>query len=258
MMTSNRLRYRFASTRYALRRWLDGFAYLPHQLSYHMRQITLLEACQLAGLSDKRALRANAAIPPKAIQRLAKAKAQKLSMRAYHSRQHIAQVIIAAGLLAEAARIKQAERDLLIVAALIHDFHHLGKRRNKGAYWQEQLSAKKALPLILRAGGDGRLYRSLYQLILATSPKAERAQLNSQKITCLPLLLDADLFASLFSSKGQVDSLTALLKYEEGLSSSVTNLRDNFMAHCHEQGFASPVSQRLHEALGPHHTYFAR
>ena len=257
VMKSHRLKYRFASMRYAKQRWPDGFAYLPHQLSPHMAQISLLDCCQMAGLSSARSLRHRSAIPFKAVAHLAKSKSQRLSGNAYHSCQHIAQVIIAAGLLAEAASLTQAERDLVILAALVHDYGHLGRRRDPKAFWQERRSANMALPCLQRYGADGRLYRSLYAMILATSPAADKHKRIQPSMAGLPLLLDADLFASLFSSKKQVDALTGLLKYEDRITTDRSALRDKFMAHCAQQGFASSVSALLHQALRPNHTYFA-
>ena len=54
-------------------------------------------------------------------------------------------------------------------------------------------------------------------MIMATSPMApdDRADIKGNDI--LSLLLDADLFASLFLPKKQVDQLTAKLKFEDRL-----------------------------------------
>ena len=82
-------------------------------------------------------------ISSQAVKSLAHAQDNVMSRHPYHNKAHIGQVIIAAGLLADKASLPQIDRDLLIIAALIHDFHHLGRLRCHEAFWQETKSFKQ-------------------------------------------------------------------------------------------------------------------
>lgn len=257
-MRNRRLTYRFASYRYAHRRWPHGRALMPSQLSPEIGQLSLYDCCLMAGLSAPRVTRHHTGISHQAIKRVAKAQSRLMRTNAYHNHAHIRQVILAAGLLAEEAALSQTERDIVIVAALIHDFGHMGAKRHKTPLWQETLSCDKALPHLIRGGMDSRLAGLFYEMILATSPKAEAYRNNGPSDDILSVLLDADLFASLFLSKRVVDRLTAQLKYEDRLTISVAELRDNFLAICQAKGLSSLAGQALHERLSPQMTYFQR
>ena len=88
---------------------------------------------------------------------------------------------------------------------------------------------------------------------MATNPKSAADQPACQ-ITSL--LLDADLFGSLFLPKIAVDKMTKSLRFEEGLCLDYKELLANFLAHCAIKGFASPITAKLHAALPAHITYF--
>ena len=195
---SIRLKYRYAKRSYASRRWPVTLRLLPSQTSPEITQQGLYECCLMAGLSQPKVTRQKTGISHKAIKAIAADRQAIMRLNSYHNQQHIAQVILAAGLLADYAQITQIERDLLIVAALIHDFAHLGRFRNRKAMWQERQSVTKAMPILLRHGCDSRLVTLFEEMILATSPahKGQEADIKDNDI--LSLLLDADLFASLF------------------------------------------------------------
>ncbi len=255
-MRARRLRYRFANRGYALRRWPSSRAMLPTQNSYEMRQLTLMDCCKLAGLSSPQISRTKAGISHKAMRIVAGAQERMMRRNAYHNPAHIGQVIIAAGLLADVAEIGQVERDILLLAALIHDYGHLGGLRAKQALWQEESSCKRALPLLVRGGIDSRLCGVLHEMVLATSPAAmaQRPSLKGNDI--LSLLLDADLYASLYLSHWDVDRLTGALKYEDSLTIERTALRERFLRACHERGLASLAGGDLHQRLRADMTYF--
>ena len=255
-MRARRLRYRFTNRSYALRRWPHSRAMLPTQTSAEMRQLSLLDCCRIAGLSTPKISRTAAGISHKAIQNVARAQERLMRRNAYHNPAHIGQVIIAAGLLADSAELGQIERDVLILAALIHDYGHLGAVRSKQALWQEASSCKRAIPILVRGGMDSRLCGLLREMVLATSPavKPEGASLKGNDI--LSLLLDADLFASLFLPHAIVDALTGALKYEDRLTIERSALRENFLTSCQNRGFASLAAAELHQRLQAGMTYF--
>ncbi len=263
-MRNTRLHHRFTSVFYARNRWPHSRAMLPSQTSAEMRQLSLYECCLMAGLSAPSLTRHNTGISHNAIKKVAKAQSRLMRLNAYHNQAHICQVIIAAGLLADEASISQVERDILIVAALIHDFGHRGAKRNKTPFWQEIFSCDKALPLLIRGGMDSRLVGLFYEMVLATSPQADadtakgqgQGQNKQQGDDIISLLADADLFASLFGAKRDVDKLTGQLKFEERLTMPMADLRDGFLASCKAKGLSSLAGQALHDRLGTNMTYF--
>ena len=93
-------------------------------------------------------------------------------------------------------------------------------------------------------------------MVAATSPAEPVSETRHKGNDILSLLLDADLFASLFLPKRDVDRLTAQLKDEERLTVSHEALRDGFLDKCRNSGFASLAGQKLHNALAAHMTYF--
>lgn len=259
-MRNRRLQHRFTSVSYARNRWPHSRAMLPSQTSAEMRQLSLYECCLMAGLSAPSFTRHHTGISHNAIKKVAKAQSRLMRLNAYHNQAHICQVIIAAGLLADEASISQVERDILIVAALMHDFGHQGAKRNKTPFWQEVYSCDKALPLLIRGGMDSRLVGLFYEMVLATSPQADadtvQIQGKQQGDDIISLLADADLFASLFGTKRDVDKLTAQLKFEERLTMPMADLRDGFLAACKAKGLSSLAGQALHDRLGTNMTYF--
>ena len=255
-MKSRRLRYRFASRRYASRRLTSGLSLLPTQTAREMAQIDLYECCQIAGLSQPRALRYQTGISAQAVKQLAEAQDGLMRRHPYHNQAHIGQVIIAAGLLADKASLPQIKRDILILAALMHDFLHLGRLRHHEPFWQEARSFQGAMHKAMRHHIDIRLTSLFHQMIMATSLHSAPEPASLKRNDILSLLLDADLFASLFLPKKQVDKLTAALKFEDRLTQPHATLRDNFITHCEKNGLASLAAQSWHEALPAHHTYF--
>ena len=104
--------------------------------------------------------------------------------------------------------------------------------------------------------------------MLATSPQADadtakahgkghgKGQSKQQGDDIISLLADADLFASLFGAKRDVDKLTGQLKFEERLTMPMADLRDGFLASCKVKGLSSLAGQALHDRLGTNMTYF--
>ena len=243
-LQSRRLRYKYPKLGYVLSRWPAGLYLLPKQTDPQIEQVPLDAIASYAGLSKLTSLKHRTGFSK-----------QRLSLNAYHSLSHIKQVIVASGLLAKASDLPQRDTDRLMMAALIHDYRHLGRRRPNISGWQEAASLRQALPLFQKHGLSGQNYQLLHRLIMATNPKA-RSDHASCQITSL--LLDADLFGSLFLPKIAVDTMTKSLRFEEGLCLDHKALLENFLAHCAMKGFASPVTAKLHAALPAHITYFDR
>ena len=254
-LQSRRLRYKYPKLGYVLSRWPAGLYLLPKQTDPQIEQVPLDAIASYAGLSKLTSLKHRTGFSKQAFRHLTKPLQQRLSLNAYHSLSHIKQVIVASGLLAKASDLPQRDTDRLMMAALIHDYRHLGRRRPNISGWQEAASLRQALPIFQKYGLSGQNYQLLHRLIMATNPKA-RSDHASCQITSL--LLDADLFGSLFLPKIAVDTMTKSLRFEEGLCLDHKALLENFLAHCAMKGFASPVTAKLHAALPAHITYFDR
>ena len=252
-MQSRRLRYKYPKLGYVLSRWPAGLYLLPKQTDPQLEQISLGALASYAGLSKPTALKHRTGFSKQAFRYLTRPSGQRLALNAYHNLSHIKQVIVASGLLATASDLRQSDTDKLMMAALIHDYRHLGRRRPKISGWQEAASLRQALPIFQKYGLSGQNYQLTHRLIMATNPKAA-ADHSACQITSL--LLDADLFGSLFLPKIAVDKMTKSLRFEEGLCLDYKELLENFLAHCAIRGFASPVTAKLHGALPAHITYF--
>ena len=255
-MLPKRLKYRFANRAYASRRWPHSRSLLPVQTSSELSQISLQQCCQIAGLSSPRQLRRLTGISYQAITLLSDRQTKRMRCNAYHNKAHVAQVILAAGVLADSAAISQTERDILLISALIHDYEHLGKWRHRVDYWQEVFSCDKAIPVLMRYGMDSRLSALFYDMICCTSPQANLQAPSVKGNDILSLLLDADLYGSLFLSRAIVDQLTAQLKYEDRMVISRKTLQDRFLEACERKGLASAAGAQLHAKLRPSQTYF--
>ena len=234
---------------YVSRRWPTSLLSVPHQLSPIWRRLSLMEAMKWAGLSSSGCLRASG-IPFEAVVQLCQWHDRRNHANPYHNKAHTAQVICAAGLLADKAGIGRQERDVLLVAALIHDFKHLGRWRSRAAYWQEQASLTQAFALLMKGGIDRRLLPKLTDMVLATSPVHDRT-LSPRSDDSAALLLDADLFASLFLPEPLVRRLTATVKFEDRLPLSLEDMLSYFLDKCRAHGFASHAGASLYAALPP-------
>lgn len=239
---------------YYLRRWPVSLSFLPNQTSADITRMSLLSCCEWAGLSSPSRLRLSG-ISYQGVRRLAQAQEKKGRCNAYHNRNHIAGVIIAAGLLAKKANLSQIQTDHLIIAALMHDFGHLGHFRNKAAFWQERKSWQQAMAILQRAGCDGRLSKLFYQWVMATSPVAKHDEFAGKDIIA-SLLVDADLFASLFLAKPKVRRLSQSVRIEERLCVDLETFIRQFITQCEVNGLASKAAQELHALLPAGYSYF--
>jgi len=182
-----------------------------------------------------------------ALSKLTRVAARNGRSNHYHHAGHFAHAMMAAAVLGARAGIKAEERDLLILAALVHDLDHHGRRaKTYPLYRQELFSVRLAGRILRRHGGDPRLVRRLEKLIVATAltsdPRRE-AILASDPLA--RLLSDADVFASLFYERGVALKLTGMLKLEQGLAGDAATLLDGFAARMEADGLKSGAGRTL-------------
>jgi hypothetical protein len=85
----------------------------------------------------------------------------------YHNHRHFCEVVLCALFLAQLAQLAQREQALVVLAALLHDFHHDG-RPNGQAFRLERRSLAAARPYLQEAGVDVAEQVALATLVLAT------------------------------------------------------------------------------------------
>jgi hypothetical protein len=142
-----------------------------------------------------------------------------------HDAGHFAHVIMAAGLLAMRAGLHGEDRRLLVLAGLVHDLDHLGRRASSGYCRQERLSAQRAVRVIVGCGADARLALRINSLLRATALTNDVNRstiLGSDRLA--RLLTDADIFASVVYPRQRSMGMTRALKLEHCLAGSVTTL----------------------------------
>ena len=253
-MTSKKSQIHKPNCAYYKQRWPVSLASLPNQTSAKINRYSLLSWCHWAGLSPASKLRASG-IAYEGVRRLAKRQEIKGRCNPYHNRSHIAQVIIATGLLAQQAGLSQTDTDRLIIAALTHDYGHLGHFRNTAPFWQERQSWKRAMSILHRSGYDGRLSSYFYDWVMATSPSAHLDQ-DKRQDKMAALLVDADLFGSLFLSKPIVRRLSQAVRFEERLNIDLSQFIQQFITQCETAGLASDAAKQLHAQLPAGYSYF--
>lgn len=156
-------------------------------------------------------------------------------------------MIMAAALLAVRSGISAADRDLLVLAALVHDLDHHGRRAaHYPLYRQERLSARMAARILLRCGTAPQLVRRLERLLFATAPASDAFRNSILSNDPLARLLsDADLFASLCYERRMAVKLTGMLKHEQGFASDTGAMLDAFAARMGATGMASDAGRML-------------
>jgi len=200
--------------------------------------------CEWAGLSCS--ARAHPGMPAAALRRLVRAAARNSGANSYHHRGHFAHVIMAAGVLGSLAGLHRKDRALLVLAALVHDLDHQGRRGAGKLYWQEDLSAGVACRALLGRGGDPRLAVRLRSLLRATALTNDDARLLIIRSDRLArLLTDADIFASVMYERKLSVRMTAALKLEQRLEGTPEMLNAAFARLLNRDGLKSKVAARL-------------
>lgn len=242
-----------ASPEYLLRRWPDSVGAM--QLVGFARpcsQHDLAAICRWAGLPVRghAGRRVAGRVPASAVSRLISAASSHRSGSHYHQPGHYLHVVMAAGMLARAARLSRHDRALLALAALVHDLDHHGTWSSSRIYAQERWSAARVRRLLGRAGADMRLAGRLEQLLLATAINDDTLRLTILAADPLArLLADADLFGSVFYRRDLALEMTAKLKLEQRLPGRPDTLLSRFAAHVEREGLRSAVGRGLYARL---------
>lgn len=195
-------------------------------------------------------------VPASALRHLLSAAAHNASGNIYHHAGHFAHVVMAAGLLATRAGLRGEDRSLLVLAGLVHDLAHQGRRASSRHYHQERLSARRAVRVIVGCGGDARLALRIHRLLLATALTIDVNRsviLNSDRLA--RLLTDADIFASLVYPRSRSIEMTRALKLEQRLPGPATEVNRRFAEMIGATGLQSDLAQAmLQTALGSRHS----
>ena len=204
----------------------------------------LRSICGWAGLSC--AARAHPGLPATALRRLVRVATRNSGANSYHHRGHVAHVIMAAGVLARMAGIRGRDRALLVLAALVHDLDHQGRRGGGRLYWQEDRSARVACRALMGRNGDARRAVRLAGMIRATALTDDEARSSIIRSDRLArLLTDADIFASVIYDREISVRMTAALKLEQRLDGAPETLNRAFAALVGEDGLKSAAASRL-------------
>ena len=160
-----------------------------------------------------------------------------------HDAGHLAHVIMAAGLLAMRAGLHGEDRRMLVLAGLVHDLDHQGRRASSGHCRQERLSAQRAVRVIVGCGGDARLALRINTLLRATALTNDINRFGSDRLA--RLLTDADIFASVVYPRQRSMGMTRALKLEQRLAGSVTALNRRFANMIEATGLQSDTAQSM-------------
>lgn len=191
-----------------------------------------------------------------ALRRLLSAAAQNASGNSYHHAGHFAHVVMAAGLLATLAGLRCEDRRLLVLAGLVHDLAHQGRRASSRHYHQERLSARRAVRVISGCGGNMRLALRVHRLLLATALTIDANRSNILNSDWLArLLTDADIFGSVLYPRNRSIEMTRALKLEQRLPGPKTEVNRRFAEMIGATGLQSDLAQAmLQTALGSRHS----
>jgi hypothetical protein len=87
---------------------------------------------------------------------------------AYHNSQHFCEVMLSAFYLAQLDGLEPADQLELVLAAMVHDFHHDGRGNGVVPFRLERLAVNACEPYLVDAGVPEPQRRALAALILAT------------------------------------------------------------------------------------------
>ena len=204
----------------------------------------LASICRWAGLSENG--QSKNGLSDRAVSRLVTLAARQGPGNRYHHSGHFAHVVMAAAIFAGSDGLRAHDRDLLVVAALIHDLNHLGKRSSKRLFHQERQSATAARRIIIGAGADARLAARLEKLLIATALTDDALRMTILAADPLArLLADADIFASVSYRRDIALGLTRNLKLEQRIPGKADDLLRHFAARIGKAGVHSGAGRRL-------------
>lgn len=95
-------------------------------------------------------------------------RARQIDRHAYHNRQHVCEVMLAAAFLGRLHRLAAPQLQLLLLAALVHDLDHPG--RPGPHFAAERRAVLRAQPFLQGAGVPPEVQQQLAALVLATEP----------------------------------------------------------------------------------------
>lgn len=87
---------------------------------------------------------------------------------AYHNAQHFCEVLLNALYLSLLAEVEVQARAEVLVAALVHDFHHDGSRNMSATFRLESLSAEATAPYLEAAGVSPQVRARIAAMVFAT------------------------------------------------------------------------------------------
>ena len=87
---------------------------------------------------------------------------------AYHNAQHFCEVLLSALYLALLAGVTATARAEVLIAALVHDFHHDGTKNMSATFRLENLSAEATTPYLDAAGVPPEVHARIAAIIFAT------------------------------------------------------------------------------------------
>ena len=201
-----------------------------------------------AGLSKRG--RSRNGLPDRAVTRLVALAARQRAGNRYHHAGHFAHVVMASGLLAACEGLRGPDRDLLVLAALIHDLNHLGRRSSKRLFRQERQSAAAVRRAIRGAGADSRIAARFEKLLIATALTDDGLRADILASDPLArLLADADIFASVTYRRDIALRLTRHLKLEQALAGPAEDLLRHFGERIGAAGLHSDAGRKLLAAV---------
>lgn len=246
------------SATYLQNRWPRSIHKFEPTISHIVTSKSMQEAAHWAGLPKHRRNLLAVGLRKRSLNSLFKIASENRHSNKYHDPFHTEYVVRAAGLIGRVAGLSQKHQAILVLAALVHDLDHQGKRTRPGYATQELLSFHLVKRKLGRYGVHAGRLAELKILLMATYPSAKEAtQFRSGPVgDMIDCLVDADLFQSLFAKPSIVDSLTKRLKHEMSLSTSVEDMQTAFLSARQKVGIQSAAGRWLHGALPKGYTYF--
>jgi len=245
---------------YLLNRWPSSLTLFESRIIKPTTKLSLKCALQWAGLPQNQRILHAFGLRKNSVHALLSIAARNSHSNSYHNPSHTEFVIRAAGLIGHAAGLPANYQAILVLAALIHDLDHQGKRARRGHAAQERYSFDIVKRTLLRYGVHARILQQLEISVLATYPGSDLSKSfqpgpSGDVVDCL---IDADLFQSLFAKPAKVDNLTAKLKQEMMIDTSIKDMQSAFLAARRKIGLQSAAARWLHGALPKNYTYFNR
>jgi len=246
------------SATYLQNRWPRSIHKFEPSISRPVTSKSVEDAAYWAGLPKQRRNVLAVGLRKRSLKGLFEIASKNRHSNKYHDPAHTEHVVRAAGLIGRVAGLSQKHQAILVLAALVHDLDHQGKRTRPGYAAQELFSFHLVKRKLGRYGVHAGRLTELKTLLMATYPSAKEATQfrtgpTGDMIDCL---VDADLFQSLFAKPSIVDSLTKRLKHEMLLTTSAEDMRTAFLSARRKVGLQSAAGRWLHGALPKGYTYF--